>query len=53
MLVASVPDLRGAHTQAASLDELVGNLREVIELIQAGDQPRPDTEFVGLHMITV
>ncbi|MCI0691614.1 type II toxin-antitoxin system HicB family antitoxin [candidate division KSB1 bacterium] len=30
--VASVPALRGCHTQARSLDDLVQRLREAIEL---------------------
>ncbi len=30
--VASVPALRGCHTQAKSLDELVTRIREAIEL---------------------
>jgi predicted RNase H-like HicB family nuclease len=30
--VASVPALRGCHTQARSLDELMARMREVIQL---------------------
>jgi predicted RNase H-like HicB family nuclease len=30
--VASVPSLRGCHTQAKSLDELISRIKEVIEL---------------------
>ncbi len=30
--VASVPAIRGCHTQAKSLDELVARIREAIEL---------------------
>ncbi len=30
--VASVPELRGYHTQAKSLDELLKRIREAIEL---------------------
>ena len=30
--VASVPTLRGCHTQAKSLDELIERIREAIEL---------------------
>jgi predicted RNase H-like HicB family nuclease len=30
--VASVPSLRGCHTQARSLDELMERVREAIEL---------------------
>jgi predicted RNase H-like HicB family nuclease len=30
--VASVPGLRGCHTQATSLDELMARVREAVEL---------------------
>ena len=30
--VASVPELRGCHTQARSLDKLLSRIREAIEL---------------------
>jgi predicted RNase H-like HicB family nuclease len=30
--VASVPALRGCHTQAQSLDELMARIREAVEL---------------------
>ena len=33
LFVASVSGIRGAHTQAATLDELQDNLREVLELL--------------------
>jgi predicted RNase H-like HicB family nuclease len=32
LYVGSVPGIPGAHTQAASLDELRANLQEVLEL---------------------
>ena len=35
LYVGIVPGLPGAHTQAATLDELKQNLREVIELCLA------------------
>jgi predicted RNase H-like HicB family nuclease len=30
--VASVPALRGCHTQAKSLDQVMGRIREAVEL---------------------
>ncbi len=32
LYVGTVPGIPGAHTQAATLDELRGNLKEVLEL---------------------
>lgn len=57
LYVGMVPGLRGAHTQAASLDELQANLREVVGLcleelredVDAADLPR----FVGLQTVEV
>ena len=45
--------LRGAHTQADSLDELNANLREVIAmLLEDGDQPL-EAEFVGIQTVRI
>lgn len=32
LYIATVPSIPGAHTQAETLDELMVNLREVVEL---------------------
>ena len=51
--VASVPELRGCHTQAKSLDTLMKRIREVIELcleVHSTDKP---SEFIGVQRITV
>jgi len=52
--VASVPALRGCHTQARSLDELMGRIREAAELCLevAGEQVEP-LDFIGVQRITV
>ena len=55
LYVGIVPGIPGAHTQAPSLDELQGNLREVLELCldefhgSLEDLP----QFVGLQQIEV
>ena len=52
--VGSVPSLKGCHTQAKSLDELMARIREAIELCLAvqGDKPEP-LDFVGVQKVTV
>ena len=50
--VASVPSLRGCHTQARSLDELMDRTREAIELCLEVEEPA-GTEFVGIQRIAV
>ena len=55
LYVATVPMLPGAHTQAATLDELNGNLREVIELCLEQFEGLPDSlpRFVGIQQVEV
>ena len=52
--VASVPVLRGCHTQARSLDELMERMREAVELCLEvqGEEIEPMT-FVGVQRISV
>ncbi len=41
VLIASVPGLRGCHTQASSQDELLARIREAIELrSRVGSDPK-------------
>lgn len=52
--IASVPELRGCHTQAKSLDVLMKRVREVIELCLEDDQDSTvGNEFVGVQRIAV
>jgi len=52
--VGSVPALEGCHTQARSVDQLMGRIREAIELALevAGGRPS-DTGFVGVRRVSV
>jgi predicted RNase H-like HicB family nuclease len=52
--VASVPALRGCHTQAKTLDTLMKRAREVIALcIEGGDGIDDSLELVGIQQISV
>ncbi len=54
--VGSVPELRGCHTQARSLDVLMKRVREAIELCLedvSDDWVRGRGEFVGVQRVTV
>ena len=52
--VASVPALRGCHTQARSLDQLVERVREAIELCLEVDAAEGEQlDFVGVQRIAV
>lgn len=52
--VASVPELRGCHTQARSLDTLMDRINEAIELcIEEQGPPVSSPRFVGVQRVTV
>ena len=51
--VGYVPGFPGAHTQAETLDELKGNLREVVELLLEEGEPQLQAEFVGTQSVVV
>lgn len=56
LYVAIVPGIPGAHTQAATLDELQENLKEVLELCL--EELEPETkqhlpQFVGIQQVEV
>ena len=53
--VGSVPEIKGCHTQAKSLDLLMKRIREAIDLCldDEADQLTEPTEFVGVQRITV
>ena len=52
--VASVPELRGCHTQARSLDKLITRVREAISLcLEAEQASQRGSEFVGVQRVAV
>jgi predicted RNase H-like HicB family nuclease len=53
LLVGYVPGFPGAHSQAATMDELHQNLREVIIMLLEEGEPSLEGEFVGTHLVTV
>lgn len=55
LFVGIVPGIPGAHTQAATLDELRRNLKEVLELcLEEYEGPSEDLpKFVGLQQIEI
>ena len=50
--VASVPELRGCHTQAKSLDVLKKRVKEAIRLCLEVEEPVAN-EFVGVQRVAV
>jgi len=53
-LVASVPALRGCHTQAKSQDELMIRIREAIQLcLEVEGEAAVRLDFVGIQRVRV
>jgi len=50
--VASVPALRGCHTQAKSLDVLMKRVQEAIELCLEVEKPVAN-KFIGVQRVAV
>ena len=52
--VGEVPQLRGCYSQGKTLDELMSNIREVIQLCLE-DQPEIDElpEFFGVQKVVI
>lgn len=54
MYIASVPALRGCHTQAKSVEELIPRIKEAIELCLEVEQDELfQNEFVGVQQVEV
>lgn len=51
--VATVPSLRGCHTQAKTLDTLMKRVREAIALCLDVETSDPQLELVGIQQISV
>ncbi len=53
--IATVPALKGCHTQAKSLEELLPRVREAIELCLEveTEEIAPTMQFVGVQQIEV
>lgn len=51
--VGFVPGFPGAHSQGETLDELTGNLREVIAMLLEDGEPVFESEFVGVQNVAV
>jgi predicted RNase H-like HicB family nuclease len=53
LYVGSIPGFAGAHSQGATVDELMANLREVVEMLLEDGAPTLETEFVGTQSLRV
>ena len=51
--VATVPSLRGCHTQARTIEELIPRIQEAIALCLEVEEPEESMRFVGVQQIEV
>lgn len=51
--IGSVPSLKGCHTQGSTIEELLKNIKEAIELCLEAERDIPTEEFVGVQQIQV
>jgi len=51
--VGEVPQLRACYSQGKTLDELMENIREVIQLCLEEEEQESANQFVGVQKITV
>jgi len=53
LFVGYVPGWPGAHSQAASVDELRQNLEEVVSMLLEDGEPKLEAEFIGTQTVKV
>lgn len=53
MYVGEVPQLPACYSQGRTLDELMDNIREVIELCLEEKEAETHSEFIGVQRITI
>lgn len=53
LYVGYVPGFPGAHSQAETIDELNGNLTEVIEMLLEDGEPELQSEFIGTQTLQI
>jgi predicted RNase H-like HicB family nuclease len=51
--IGSVPALKGCHTQGKTMDELLKNIKEAIELCLEVEKNVPDEHFIGIQQVQV
>lgn len=53
IFIASVPELKGCHTQAKSLDTLLKRIKEAIELCLEVEKIENYNEFIGVQKVEI
>lgn len=51
--VGTVPSLKGCHSQGKTMDELLANIKEAIELCLEVEGASPGDQFIGVQQVQV
>ena len=51
--VGEVPQLKACYSQGKTIDELMTNMKEVIELCLEEEQESYSSQFVGVHKLVI
>ena len=51
--IGSVPAVHGCHSQGKTIDELMENIKEAIELCLEVEKEVPKEEFIGIQQVKV
>ena len=53
VFIGEVPQLRACYSQGKTLDELLENIKEVIEMCLEKEEFDDCTEFIGVQKVTI
>lgn len=51
--VGEVPQLKGCYSQGETIDELIENIKEVIELAIEEQEEESQSKFVGIQLVSI
>ncbi|NJR63208.1 MAG: type II toxin-antitoxin system HicB family antitoxin [Cyanobacteria bacterium CRU_2_1] len=51
--IGEVPQLKACYSQGETIDELMRNMREVIELCLEAIEEESTTEFIGIQRVVI
>lgn len=51
--VGEVPQLKGCYSQGETIDELLANIKEVIELCLEDEETESLSEFIGIQKVVI
>ena len=53
MFIGEIPQLKACYSQGETIDELVANIKEVIEMCLEEEDFNKTSEFIGIQNVTL